>query len=816
MYRYISWSLSQSLFAISLFMCAGLIASKPVFAQRTIDTYAIANGFGAGAIRIDQNKLISFKNHIYQSLDAGQNTPELCFDAYFGILETQNQRWLSESSIQSVDVLPDTNILQITQRQGDLEIVTSYFAPYTFNRSALVMMVTVKNQGQQDKNNFSLVSLHNFRIGQGNEGNQQEQAAYQSQFDAIVEQGARGGLIISSLQNSSNHTMTPSDPYPLVRAQQALPTVNSSGIRDNVVHGMTWSPPQSKLAAGASFTTGILITFTESQNQADITTLLNTINTWKNNRTATQILQDERIAAEQAVAQAHLPNSLHNDERKLAGYALALLRVAQVRELGEGAPRRNPHGQIVASLPSGIWNITWVRDAAYAIEGLLDVDMHTQANDALQFMIDATANEYTDYVGREYLLSVTRYYGGGREESDWNAGGPNVEWDNFGLFLHAYAKAIDANLPVATSISNLARVKSGVADVIVHLIDQRTGLLVPDSSIWETHWEPTFESKGRQTYTYSSAMAAAGLFAFAQELQERQDPDAARYLAAATQLQSGIKNHLFDAAGVLASCREDLQQGHHYLDAAVVEAFNKNALDPQNERAKLVATLGALQALQAPLTAGFIRNDEGGEYDSQEWLVVDLWMAKALRSVGAQNATQQADDLLHHVTTVGLDNLGHIPELLSQEQGAASGAIPMMGFGAGAYLSALVDRTRAQQPVAADAGVADDAGVPNVSSDAGEPVSVTDAGEPTSDAGTATDAGHIDDGLDAGHDDPEIPVLPTPTVTAPTPEPETGCQATTTTHQSLLLLCGVLSAISYSRTRRHRGRISQTSMRQFF
>jgi hypothetical protein len=57
--------------------------------------------------------------------------------------------------------------------------------------------------------------------------------------------------------------------------------------------------------------------------------------------------------------------------------------------------------------------------------------------------------------------------------------------------------------------------------------------------------------------------------------------------------------------------------------------------------------------------------------------------------------------LLAHVTSVGVDNLGQVPELLRTGAnggvspgpiGGADGAIPMMGFGAGAYINALSDR----------------------------------------------------------------------------------------------------------------------------
>ena len=43
------------------------------------------------------------------------------------------------------------------------------------------------------------------------------------------------------------------------------------------------------------------------------------------------------------------------------------------------------------------------------------------------------------YLGRDYRISSVRYYGNGKEEGDWNAAGPNVETDGFGLVLGARA-----------------------------------------------------------------------------------------------------------------------------------------------------------------------------------------------------------------------------------------------------------------------------------------------------------------------------------------------------------------------------------------
>jgi GH15 family glucan-1,4-alpha-glucosidase len=442
-----------------------------------------------------------------------------------------------------------------------------------------------------------------------------------------------------------------------------------------------------------------------------------------------------------------------------------------VRGPGTGALRRRPEGQIVASLPFGVWNIMWARDLVYATLVLRVAGRGAAPTAALRFVLDGDAGEYASYVGRDYLVSVTRYFGGGREESDVNAGGPNIEWDDFGSFLLTFARALDDGLPVDDRVSD---VKAGVADVLLSLVGD-DGLLVPDSSIWETHWEPSFESQGRQQFTYSSAMASAGLRAFGDALARRGDVDAARYRAAGDALATAIAARLVDARGVLAACSEELTAGGAYLDAAVVEAFNTDVV---RDDATIAATLEALEALRAP-TGGFIRNDAGGTYDTQEWIVVDLWMSKALRHAGR---VADADALLAHVTQIGLEELGLLPELLDGN-GRAAGAFPMMGFGAGAYLSALVDRSNAS---ASDGGSGEGEGEGEKEGE----------GEGESGEGEGEGEGESDGARD-GDNDGALVVEQAPRAT-----PRAGCSSTTAVAPASWL--PLAAGLAFARRRRSR------------
>lgn len=164
----------------------------------------------------------------------------------------------------------------------------------------------------------------------------------------------------------------------------------------------------------------------------------------------------------------------------------------------------------------------------------------------------------------------------------------------------------------------------------------------------------------------------------------------------------------------LASAPEELCSGCGPLDASGVELINLGLVRPESALAK--GTLWALEDLRMN-NAGYRRNDDGTGssnpypwYDDQEWIVIDLRMAMAMARVGAathnQSLSDNANVLLGKVTGIALANDGLLPELLSDGHfsseddadhwnpgsdlgGESQGAMPMVGFGAGAYLLAL-------------------------------------------------------------------------------------------------------------------------------
>ncbi len=163
-----------------------------------------------------------------------------------------------------------------------------------------------------------------------------------------------------------------------------------------------------------------------------------------------RLVEDEVEWMRSIISAAHIPDGISPAERSVLEQSIAVLKMAQVsdREVPAGG-----RGEILASLPPGDWNIAWVRDGMYAVRALNRLGMFAEAKKYLAFMLDAPSGGYVHYVftdkkdygvGVPYQISVCRYFGNGKEESDFNDDGPNIELDGFGMFLSAFSDYVHA------------------------------------------------------------------------------------------------------------------------------------------------------------------------------------------------------------------------------------------------------------------------------------------------------------------------------------------------------------------------------------
>jgi hypothetical protein len=690
------------------------LLGMPVMAQPTVTDLPVSNGFGSAAYSIESHKLTTFTRHLYASWNPGVETVDWCYDVFFGLRAGGQNRWLAGVTEDSVEYLEGTGILKTVHTHQDLMIEAYWFSPFSLDMPVLIATAMVTNTGSTALTDSAAFMLFNFHLGDGGTGG--ESIAWDAERQAFLETGRTGApvAVYWPLVPPEHHGATPENPYQLVEAGGEMRDVDSAGPTDDVVAGFQFNVPDDGiLQAGESFWVGAAVALGDAQD----------LDAYLQGADPRQLMLDEVAFWDAWHASDVLPAGLTADERRLARMALAWLKMGQVREPPHDGG--NPAGQILASLPPGQWNIAWVRDAAYAIMALARSGHVEEAREAVRFFLNGQAGTYSDLVGTDYDISICRYYGSGLEWSDENQDGPNVEFDDFGLFLLSLKAVADASfLNEAWPTASV-----GAADVLVFLIEDQLDLLKPDSSIWEHHWN------GKQKhFTYSSAVGAAGLCAASEMAGQMGDSRrAADYLDAALSLQAGISQNLVDSKDVLAGNLEELNLGSGYLDAAVVEAFLFDVISTDDPVAG--ATFDELEAQLGLSTGGLKRNDDSDWYDAQEWVMIDLRMSALAFLLGR---TARGQELLDRITTLADANLGLFPELFEAGTDTAAGAIPMAGFGAGAYLLALWAR---EDPQALDFCRRDE-----------EPDGGTDDGG--ADEGRDEDDAGIDAGSDEGRVEP--------------------------------------------------------------
>lgn len=693
-------------------------------APAATDRLPSGNGFGvllAVAEHGGGPALVDFRDHLYQQYSPSQEPGwDLMYDARFGLADEAGGRWLLVGEGPALE--PGTGILVIERQDGDLRFTERAFAPMALPWPGYVHLLTVRNEGTQPRR-LRLFSLLNHHLGSpradGNTG--RERIAVSSPW--LREYGEETGLGMSTLALAQPESWSCDQVWRRLTEEGVYDgrcgSLDDPWLWDDQVGGFQWGPIE--LGPGEEWTVGQASAFFD---RADPSAAEAALSTWRGAATAEELLTAERAGWAAWHAGSALPGGLRAEEEAVARQSLTFLKMAQVREAGAA------HGQLPASFPSSLaaedgsfahlWNIAWVRDGAYAIVALARAGHAEEARAALAFLLQDKAGGYAHLLGRDYGLSVCRLYGDGSEWSDDDGTGPNIELDNFGLFLWAMDQYTAASGDDSLWVEHEELVFGRIADVLSELRDE-AGLVVADSSIWERHW-----NGNQQQFAYTQAWAVAGLEAASRRAAERgQAERSARYATAVEELRAGVCAELVDPRGVLAASREQLQRGVGYLDLAAVDAFNNGTLDPAG--AQGTASLAAWMAGLATTGGGYARNDDGDLYDQQEWVWADLRLAQALRRACREDEARAIEDRL---TAMAAEADGVLPELLDPATAAWRGPAPMLGFGAGLYLLNLLQREESAEDCAD--GVGPVCPEPTVGEDTGG-----DEGEPDGGAGEA-------------------------------------------------------------------------------
>ncbi len=612
-------------------------AQSPHRSWRALPT---GNGYAHAVFDGDSRRMSFFSEHPYADRAPTERSRDLAYDAYFGLRASGAGAWLTQRDLDDLEYVEQTHVVHATQRMGPLRGETYIFSPWGLEAPSVVLAIHVTNDSRVPLTDSAAYVLLNFHVGTGSPEPSAvgERIRWDAPTSSLRESGP-SGLTLSYLPfpAPSVHGASPDNPYGIVLAGGDLVSTDDSGTRDDAAGGFQWTI--DSLAPWQDRWFAVLITLAPA---ADGRAFL----AGRDPRA----LIDAEVAAWNAW-RVPPPPSLAPPELRAWRQSESVLRMAQSRE---PAPAR---GQLIAALPPGIWQVTWARDMSYAMAALARSGHVAEANLGVDFLQNAHVGYYRMYVGSDYQISVVRYYGNGEEWSDTNADGPNVEFDGFGLAAWA------ARLAGRRELDRAVEPLRGLVD--------STGMISPDSSIWEVHWN------GRQQhFAYTSITAAQGLCVTG---------DA----ATARGIRDAIVRNLRMPTGGLAGNYEELQSGRPPRDAAVVEAINWGLIDP---RGRLAAdTLVEFERLRTRVGRGYFRNDDGGGYDSHEWVFIDLRVAGALRRAGF---TAEADELLAWVTAQADANYGLQAELFHSETADYVGSIPMVGFGAGAYMLALLDRAQ--------------------------------------------------------------------------------------------------------------------------
>jgi len=720
--RFMSWSAAFSAAGVLLL---GASTSHAVVPHRSMTTLSASNGLGTIVYDATQYKITQFWEHPYQAASSTTTSRNFAYDSYPGIRIGTTGTWLDTVTPTVIEYLPGTGIIHTQRTLQSLTIDEYDFAPMALSLNASVMLVKVTQNGTSGP--IDLYSLFNYQVGTGNPPvNTGESTSYDATYNAYYEYAnanatmAFGSLTKPSFYGSDSSTGG-NNPYGLLNSGSNL----QGGTASNVTGAAEgFQSTIGTLAMGATGWAGWVTALAPDPNNAQAAIIA--AQAWLNSRPLAKVLSDEQAAWAAWVTPP--PAGASATEAALDQQSQVILKMAQVTE---PAPA---NGQILAAVAPGEWTITWVRDMAYSTVALVKSGHYAEAKAALAFQMGASVGGYESYLagnndggtGVPYQISLCRYYGNGTEWSDSNADGPNIEFDGFGLFLWALDEYVTASGDTAFLTTWWPTIKPKVADVLVHL-QEPSGLVSADSSIWEVHWD------GQQRhFAYTTASAANGLCSASRLATKAGDTaSSTTYLTQGSKARDALISTLRMPSGSLAQSTEAIAAGTLWLDASPIEAINWGLINPTGHTAQ--ATMSAMLMGLVPASGeGFMRDQSGQYYDSQEWVFIDLRSDRAF-ALGGNSALSTS--LFAWNTAQGADNFNELSELHDAMTANYAGAAPMVGFGAGAYIIALTDRGT---PV-----------TPTCGSFAVETSATTDAG-----SGGGSDAGGGDAGADSStHDD---------------------------------------------------------------
>ncbi|MDB4967959.1 MAG: hypothetical protein JWN44_3648 [Myxococcales bacterium] len=672
-----------------------LVATSASAQQRTWNFLTTGNGHGFQVFDTNAKKITQFLEHPYRYLRPNASDPHaegpvrrnLAYDFYFGVRGGGTSGWLNTpSSTGDADYLDQSHIIRAPVTLGAINAESYFFAPFDYPGNAMVALL--KAPGATDG-----FVLFNFHMGGGTPDSPDangESLRYVTAQKAVVESGPGGGFLVY-VPLSGVDAVDCVNAYGKVMGGQNL-TQKADCSGNDVVPGF-------QKALGSDGWMAVAVIFVDSTNSADADAAAAAMVAWANNRTPDTILSDARAEFESWRKPPPATVPLCNDnETKLWRQSEAVLRMGQIREPNTATRKNN--GMILASLPPGSWHTGWVRDATYAVVALARSGHTDEAKAALNFFLNAEpVGAYSSYVNNQtsYRISLTRYFGNGAEECDWNSSGPNTETDGWGLVLWAARQYLEASndtawLSSSTKFGSVYDVLNGGVAAPLEANLETSGIVRADSSIWEVH------QPGKH-YAFTTMAAARGLCDMAaMSKRAGKSADVTKWAALSSKINTAFQSAFVDPQMALGGSIEGISQQKYY-DGSVAEAFTWN-LFADFKGPVATATLNGFNHLRVD-SGGFKRNNDGlSSYDNNEWILVDLRISDALRRA---DKALEADQYLGQIVQKAAVNFFLLPELYNDSAadgqiGKYFGSIPMVGYGAGAYMITVIDRAGVWEP----------------------------------------------------------------------------------------------------------------------
>ena len=672
---------------------------------RSWDFMTTGNGHGFQIFDRSQHRIKELLEHPYRYVamadsegKSGVGRRNLAHDIYFGV-RADGVTWLHDQT--NVEYEAQTHIIHAWSSQGGVQTDTYYFAPFGYAGNGMIMLIRVTNTGGAARD-VAVFAKPNLKLGSGRvdpgEENESIQRADADGLPYVTETGPGGGHAIYVPIGGADRIGcgADADVYDAIKGgADATDKASCSGAGQIAVFQKDLT-----LEAGQSATWGLAVLFL-NDSPADPKA-----NDFKDHRSVADILALWKgFVGEQGAAQVHqaaldefeawrtpslIPPAIKDDptELKLWRQSEAVLRMGQVRE----APQSNRYnyGMYLAALPVGEWHTGWLRDGVYAIVAMAKLRHDEEAQDGIEFYLNSTAGIYSgaNWLGADYRISTCRYFGNGVEEADWNHAGPNIETDGWGLALWGARMVLEyscdkAWLDKPTRYGDT--VFDGLKEVADDILEQIQGDLPrAEASIWEVHWDLA------KVFTYTTACQIRGLFDFADicDLHGREDL-APTYRDAAQRMLDAMKTALvYQPTQGLVSHIGVAGDAIH-VDGSTVEALSWDEIrtdDPiymgtLNEYSKLETNFGGYRRLEPQLS--ITGEAQAGAYDLSEWILLDLRISDAWRRAG-QDA--RAEELLDKITEHATANDFLVPELFDKDTGEYTGVVPMVGYGAGAWI----------------------------------------------------------------------------------------------------------------------------------